>query len=241
VSGHEVSAAPSEVWDRSLIVEKAEWKTLAWQRMPAAQRLSEWERHVRDLGLSLSDFANDHVLDVGCGPTGIVYFMPAARRVGLDPLGEFYEQWNGFYGEPIELVASQAESMPFNDQSFDTVFCINCLDHSRDANAVIREIARVIKPRGRLVVHVDLDSPLRKLHKRIKKTCRELHPLSLTYAWLQRELDPHFHIDREHRDAETFRANKANIRYEAFWDGLMYRLTRSGTWMHHIWLTAHRR
>jgi SAM-dependent methyltransferase len=241
VLGQEVSAAPLEVWDRSQPAGKADWETLAWQQMTAAQRYAEWARHLRELGLSMNDFSNDHVLDVGCGPTGIVYFIGAAERVGLDSLGEFYEQWNGYFGEAIELVSSQAERMPFDDQSFDTAFCINCLDHAQDATAVLSEIARVTKPGGRLVFHVDLDSPLRWLHKRVKKRCRDLHPLSLRYGWLRARLDPYFDIEREHRDPETFRATKANMSYEAYWDGLIYRLTGSRAWMHHVWLTARRR
>ncbi len=31
------------------------------------------------------------------------------------------------------------------------------------------------------------------------------------------------------------------MRYEAYWDGLIYRLTGSRTWMNHVWLVAHRR
>jgi hypothetical protein len=60
--GQEISAAPREVWDRSLVVEATEWRTLAWQDMPAAWRRGEWERHLRDLGLSMSEFTDEDVL-----------------------------------------------------------------------------------------------------------------------------------------------------------------------------------
>jgi ubiquinone/menaquinone biosynthesis C-methylase UbiE len=241
VLGQEITIVPREVWDRSQPTGKADWQNLAWQQMTAAQRYAEWARHMGELGLAMEDFGDDRVLDVGCGPTGIVYFLDAAARVGLDPMGDLYAQWNGYYGEPIDLVTSQAEHMPFDNDSFDSVFCINCLDHTQDADSVIEEIARVLRPSGRLVFHVDLDSPLRRLHKRVKKNCRDLHPLSLRYDWLRGALEPSFEIEREHRDPEPFRAAKANMRYEAYWDGLIYRLTGSRTWMNHIWLTARRR
>lgn len=241
VLGQEITVVPREVWDRSQPTGKADWQTLAWQQMTAAQRYAEWARHMGRAGLAMEDFGDDRVLDVGCGPTGIVYFLDAKARVGLDPMGDLYAQWNGYYGEPIDLVTSQAEHMPFDNDSFDSVFCINCLDHTQDADSVIEEIARVLRPSGRLVFHVDLDSPLRRLHKRVKKNGRELHPLSLRYDWLRGALGPSFEIKREHRDPEPFRAAKANMRYEAYGDGLSYRLTGSRTWMNHIWMTARRR
>lgn len=210
--------------------------------MPAERRSAEWRRHLAELGLSIDAFTEREILDVGCGPTGIVYFIAAARRVGVDPLADFYSQWNGQFGEPVELVSSQAEHMPFGAGSFDAVFCTNCLDHTQDAGAVLREIARVLRPGGLLVLHVDLDSPLRKLHKLVKpKTAGALHPLSLSYGWLRDEVDRSFEVQREHRDSEAFRFTASQIRYEAYWDGLLYRLTRSPVWMNHIWMSALRR
>jgi ubiquinone/menaquinone biosynthesis C-methylase UbiE len=235
--------ATPERWRRSISGEQADWDASAWLAMPAARRRSEWCRHLEELGLSLDGFRGQRVLEVGCGPTGIVYFIDAERRVGLDPLGDFYARWNGHFGPPIELVSAKAEAMPFDSASFDTVFCTNCLDHTEDAPAVLAEIARVLRPSGLLVVHVDLDSPLRKLHKLVKpRTAGALHPLSLSYGWLRSQLEQNFDVLQEHRDPEVFRLTRSQIRYEAYWDGLMYRLTRGAPmWINHAWMKAARR
>lgn len=229
-------------WQAGVDLEREEWATLTWQNaLIPERRFSEWERHLASIGLSLSSFKSQHVLDVGCGPTGVVYFIDADRRVGVDPLADQYEQWNGHWGAPVELVKSEAESMPFEDASFDSACCINCVDHTRDPSQVVREIGRILKPGGTLVLHVDLDSPLRKLHKRVRPHAGIMHPHSLTYDWLHRNLAPLFSVDAEERDPEVFKRTRQQMRYEAYWDGLLYRLTRSKTWMNHVWLRATRR
>lgn len=235
-----ISGVSPSQWQAASDLERSDWSSLSWQRMAADRRVSEWERHLRSLDLSLSWFAEQHVLDVGCGPTGAVYFVNAARRVGLDPLADLYEEWNGHWGSPIELISAHAETMPLDDRSFDTVFCVNCLDHTRNPAVVISEIARVLKPGGTLVLHVDLDSPLRRLHKRVRPHAGIMHPHSLTYDWLRAHLVRSFAIRATARDPEAFRPTLRQMRYEAFWDGLLYRLTKADTWVNHVWLRADR-
>jgi SAM-dependent methyltransferase len=238
---NDAPAVTRDRWRAASDLERDYWATQSWQDGPGERRLSEWERHLSSVGLSLSAFTDQHVLDVGCGPTGVVYFIEAERRVGIDPLADQYEQWNGYWGRPIELITSNAEAMPLADESFDTVFCVNCLDHTRNPAAVISEIARVLKPGGTLVLHVDLDSPLRKLHKRVRPHAGVMHPHSLTHDWLHAHLVEPFDIKTMQRDPHVFQATRAQMRYEAFWDGLFYRLTRgSHIWINHVWLRAER-
>ncbi len=44
--------------------------------------------------------------------------------------------------------------LPFHDSSFEFVACTETLEHVEDANRALREMARVLKPGGRLVVSV---------------------------------------------------------------------------------------
>lgn len=218
--------------------ERAYWSSLKWQEMSYEVRLSEWKRHLAELHIPFDSFREQAILDVGCGPVGIVYFLEARRRVGLDPLAAHYAQWNGYWGKRAELIQADAASMPLADESFDSVFCTNVLDHTFNPSGVLREINRILKPGGRLVLHVDLDSPLRKLHKVVKSISGVLHPQSLTYDWLLKQLQNYFEIVKVHRDPMVFKPKWSQIRYEAYWDGLIYRFTRAKSFTNHIWVSA---
>ena len=52
---------------------------------------------------------------------------------------------------PITIVQEAAEALPFADRSFDLVYGRAVLHHARDLQRLCREVARVLKPGGRLV------------------------------------------------------------------------------------------
>ena len=54
-------------------------------------------------------------------------------------------------GLPVELRALQAERLPLDDASFDTVVCTYTLCSVQDPMAALAEMRRVLKPGGRLL------------------------------------------------------------------------------------------
>ena len=93
------------------------------------------------------------ILDVGCG-TGANGPVLAARGrfvVGLDaspiPLGLVGR------GHHVRL-RGDALCLPFADQSFDLVVALDVLEHLADDRAAARELRRVLRPDGTLVVFV---------------------------------------------------------------------------------------
>jgi SAM-dependent methyltransferase len=47
-----------------------------------------------------------------------------------------------------------AAPLPFGTATFDTVLCTSVLEHVHDAEAVVSEIARILKPGGRLIITI---------------------------------------------------------------------------------------
>jgi len=96
------------------------------------------------------------VLDVGCG-TGIVARRaaprvgPGGRVVGLD-LNEgmlaVAAAASSTMRPPIEWRQGNATSLPFPDGDFDVVFCQQTLQFVPDRSAAVREMHRVLRPRG---------------------------------------------------------------------------------------------
>ena len=68
----------------------------------------------------------------------------------------------------IVATRSDARELPFEDDSFDAVYMVTALGEIPDADRVLREVARVLSPRGRLVVGEFFDRhwlPFSRLHR----------------------------------------------------------------------------
>jgi len=104
------------------------------------------------------------VVDVGCG-TGsalrrIAPRVPDGRLIGLDPIPRMVEiaqerASKDPNGHRIEFREAPAERLPLEDGSADVVFAFDSIDHWQDKAAGLREIRRVLRPQGRLVVVKD--------------------------------------------------------------------------------------
>jgi ubiquinone/menaquinone biosynthesis C-methylase UbiE len=116
------------------------------------------------INLSEVSFKDKVILDVGCGPRGSLEWADMARRrVGLDPLANKYLKL-GASKHSMEYCNSSAESMPFDDCTFDYVFSYNSLDHVENSldhvenvNLVLSEIHRVLKQNGSFYLMVEVN------------------------------------------------------------------------------------
>ncbi len=53
---------------------------------------------------------------------------------------------------PLKFIVGQAQKLPFEDATFDRVIAVTVLCFVDDAGKAIAEMARVLRPRGRLVI-----------------------------------------------------------------------------------------
>lgn len=133
-----------------------------------ADRYDEWEktplgaisnRLEREMFLSLFDEAGcgGPVLDVGCGTGGNTLLL--AKR-GLDVTGiDISEEMLRVAraktvreGLKVNFLQTDASSLPFPDKSFGTVTCLLALEFTGRPEKVIREIYRVLRPSGCLIL-----------------------------------------------------------------------------------------
>lgn len=121
-----------------------DWSALEGQLERQSSWLKEswhWLLDTKVLQDSKKGRTRPAALDVGCGP-GIV---AEALNDRLDSTGIDIdaEMVRAFRGRGMEAVLSDAAHLPFNDDSFDVVFCSFLLLWVRDARAVLREMRRV--------------------------------------------------------------------------------------------------
>ena len=93
------------------------------------------------------------VLEVGVGG-GNVLERIAGRRVGIDLSPFILRKAQARLGGAAALVRGDAMALPFADGAFDRVFCSEVLEHVLEPEAVVREMRRVLAPRGFAVVSV---------------------------------------------------------------------------------------
>lgn len=93
------------------------------------------------------------VLDVGCGGGFTTEFLAkrGARVAGVDRavrIVEVAREHAREQGLTIDYRQGVAESLPFTNETFDVVTCVDVLEHVADLKRTIDEISRVLKPDG---------------------------------------------------------------------------------------------
>jgi demethylmenaquinone methyltransferase/2-methoxy-6-polyprenyl-1,4-benzoquinol methylase len=91
-----------------------------------------------------------HVLDIATG-TGLVAAELLARGfevTGLDQSPDMLARARERFGPRVELVESAAQSLPFDDASFDHLTMTYLLRYVDDPAATLSELARVVRPGG---------------------------------------------------------------------------------------------
>src|SRR6266516_5826309 len=85
-------------WQRAQRYERGYWESLATRIAAGSASQLDWYRwradqlvlRLRSLGLGAWAEGRARVIEVGCGPVGVVGFLPAAERVAVDPLEPYY-------------------------------------------------------------------------------------------------------------------------------------------------------
>jgi ubiquinone/menaquinone biosynthesis C-methylase UbiE len=124
------------------------------------------------------------ILDVGAGTGGIVpYLLEAIGPEGSIWAIDFAEEMvkigrKKFLEESrgIFEVAS-VEDLPYKDRFFDQVVCFGAFPHFEDKAKALEEMARVLKPRGTLVIaHALSSTALRNHHQNCAPVSKDFLP-----------------------------------------------------------------
>ena len=95
-------------------------------------------------------------LDVGCAQgywTVELEQRGADSVIGIEPVEALIAQARDLpHPSAVSYGVAEAEALPFADDSFDGVLMNEVLEHVRDEAATLREVARVLRPGGHLVL-----------------------------------------------------------------------------------------
>jgi demethylmenaquinone methyltransferase / 2-methoxy-6-polyprenyl-1,4-benzoquinol methylase len=126
-----------------------------YDRLSAALSFGQDPRWRRALVDAVGVKAGERVLDVATG-TGMVAKELRGRAdcavVGIDQSPEMLAAARARFDDDarVELIEGQAEELPFADESFDAVTFTYLLRYVDDPQATVSELARVVRPGGRV-------------------------------------------------------------------------------------------
>ena len=100
-----------------------------------------------DLESRYGPFRCKTIVDLGCGPG---FYAEALRATGATviPIDNDEAEMTMVGVAPADALIADAADLPLADASVDGAFCSNLLEHTPNAEAVIREIQRVLRPGG---------------------------------------------------------------------------------------------
>ena len=110
--------------------------------------------------------ASGSVLEIGSG-TGVNFplYQSVTKVTAIEPSQQMIERSRKkreMSIVPIHIMKESAEHLPFSDHTFDTVVATLALCTIPNPEAAIREMKRVCKPEGKILLfeHVRMDNPI---------------------------------------------------------------------------------
>jgi ubiquinone/menaquinone biosynthesis C-methylase UbiE len=123
--------------------------------VPGRTDRAETADHMARYGFAATR-ARGMTLDLGSGVgygAAIIAAAPSVEfLIAFDISSRALAFGKGSYSETISFVAGDAGALPFSKDSLDTVVCLEAIEHVPDAERVLKEIARVLRPDGLLII-----------------------------------------------------------------------------------------
>jgi ubiquinone/menaquinone biosynthesis C-methylase UbiE len=163
-------------WKKAQKAERKFWGVRESYSNENLERL--WGKMIYDgLNLDYQFFVNKDVLEIGCGPNGIIYYLNAKSKIGLEPMAmnDLIQDW-----KKSILRNGTGENLPFEDNSFDVAIIFNVLDHCLDPAKVLTEIYRVLRLEGEVLLWTHVLRNQYKFLRRLFDKVDSPHPHHFT-------------------------------------------------------------
>lgn len=135
---------------------------------PTQDRLEKLLSNVGDMSLkrrarkiieSINPKKGEKIIDLGCG-TGYYLFLLSNLGIKLNLTGFDYdkkairEAYDFFHDKKIKFVTGDLHKITFKGNSFDKAVVSEVLEHVENDEKVLKEVYRILKPNGALVISV---------------------------------------------------------------------------------------
>jgi len=103
----------------------------------------------------LNDKSFKSLLDIGCGTGRVLSLITDKFNVkvsGIDLSEGMIEKAKDLLGESADLKVGDSENLLWDDDTFDVITCNASFHHYPNPIAVLKEMKRVLKPDGRVII-----------------------------------------------------------------------------------------
>ena len=117
-----------------------------------------WQRVLKEIGTEW--LPEQKILDAGCGPAGIFILSDDQnhRVDALDPLLNYYEKslphFNKIDYPKVHFFAQALENFE-PATMYDTIFCLNAINHVADLTKSLQQLHKILAPNGQLILSTD--------------------------------------------------------------------------------------
>ncbi len=97
------------------------------------------------------------LLEIGTGISTMLEDLPQFQRFGIDISENTVAQVRNHFektGIDAQVTVANAESLPFDSNSFDVIISAHTFEHIKDDAKAFQECARILKPGGELIIFV---------------------------------------------------------------------------------------
>ena len=153
--------------------------SLEYKKFPSYHRIKRLEKVA-------SLVEGKTLLDAGCSD-GLFLKIVRELRPDMELSGMDYDRDAIDYAKTLsdlDLRYGNVESLPYENETFDTVVCMETLEHVNNLEKAVDEIIRVLKPTGKAIITIPIETGLIGTLKRIGRKI------------LRRE-DTHEHFDEK--------------------------------------------
>ena len=178
-------------WHHSAATLEAQRKILHDRYFSCIQRL------LPDLG------EHSEIVEIGSGPACFSQEIPIGHKTLIDPLLDDVRRiYPGALPKGATYLNRAAEAIPLPSHCVDLVICMNVLSFAINPEEILHEIARLLKPGGRLLLAVQISSPfIARLHYLAHCLLPILHDHIRPYRFCQRAMEHtisrHLQIDEQ--------------------------------------------
>lgn len=152
-------------WTTKFLLDAYYWKikTTFNQKVNIfSDTINKNDGRVQEILSFFEDLNNKKVIDVGCGKGRFLRILnarfPNAQLYGLD----ISEKMLGFCPKGIKTKCGSILDIKYPDAYFDCIYCVEALEHALRIENAIKEMARILKPGGKIII---IDKNIVKLGK----------------------------------------------------------------------------